>query len=556
MHLLVHFWKNLTLQFQLIRKIFLYLDRTFLASSESIHSIWEMALTLLMHILESESCRVLVEDAVAAVLESIHRERTGEKTERENIRVVLEMLNSLNLYSQELETPLFSESHSFYESESAKFIETVSISDYLKHVEKRLSDESERSASLLFETPEKALLAVVEEEMVQKHVETLLGQEFWDLLDRNAIDDLYRLYFLLARVNALEPVKRAYSEYLHQRGKDFILDEANDDVMVEKMLSLKRRNDTFIVKAFGNNVSFLQASRDTFKRFINERKSAPAEYIAKYFDKILRAGNTIYSEESISTLLDELMILFRYINGKDVFEAFYKKDLAKRLLLNQSASKEFEKLAVSKLCEECGKSFTKKLEGMFTDMDVSVELETNFRAFKEQSIDDLPEIDLNINVLTMGNWPSYPPFEIYIPPTVKILQNAFVEFYLGLAKHNGRKISWQSSLAHCELGVRFPSGKKILLVSACQAAILLQFNSIYTATFKQLAELTLLDAALLKLNLHSLLSVKILQKKSKTDEITETDIFRVNKKFSSKQIRIRVNEVQMKETVCFSFRFY
>lgn len=43
------------------------------------------------------------------------------------------------------------------------------------------------------------------------------------------------------------------------------------------------------------------------------------------------------------------MILFRYIHGKDVFEAFYKKDLAKRLLLGKSGSIDAEKSMISKL---------------------------------------------------------------------------------------------------------------------------------------------------------------------------------------------------------------
>jgi hypothetical protein len=43
------------------------------------------------------------------------------------------------------------------------------------------------------------------------------------------------------------------------------------------------------------------------------------------------------------------MVLFRYIHGKDVFEAFYKKDLAKRLLLGKSASIDSEKSMISKL---------------------------------------------------------------------------------------------------------------------------------------------------------------------------------------------------------------
>ena len=45
---------------------------------------------------------------------------------------------------------------------------------------------------------------------------------------------------------------------------------------------------------------------------------------------------------------------FRYFNlslflGKDVFEAFYKKDLAKRLLLGKSASVDAEKSMLLKL---------------------------------------------------------------------------------------------------------------------------------------------------------------------------------------------------------------
>lgn len=35
--------------------------------------------------------------------------------------------------------------------------------------------------------------------------------------------------------------------------------------------------------------------------------------------------------------------------GKDTFEAFYKKDLAKRLLLNKSASADAEKTMLMKL---------------------------------------------------------------------------------------------------------------------------------------------------------------------------------------------------------------
>jgi cullin-4 len=48
-----------------------------------------------------------------------------------------------------------------------------------------------------------------------------------------------------------------------------------------------------------------------------------------------------------------------------VFEAFYKQLLARRLLLQKSASDDAERSILSKLKHECGAVFTAKLEGMF-----------------------------------------------------------------------------------------------------------------------------------------------------------------------------------------------
>jgi len=76
------------------------------------------------------------------------------------------------------------------------------------------------------------------------------------------------------------------------------------------------------------------------------------------------------------------MQIFRYINGKDVFEAFYKKDLAKRLLMGKYSSIDAEKSMIVRLKQECGAQFTSKLEGMFKDMDLSKDLTTEFKAVR------------------------------------------------------------------------------------------------------------------------------------------------------------------------------
>lgn len=138
--------------------------------------------------------------------------------------------------------------------------------------------------------------------------------------------------------------------------------------------------------------------------------------------------------------MDRVMVLFRYIHGKDVFEAFYKNYLAKRLLLNKSASLDAEKSVISKLktgnsaldrlfslstthplfagCPECGSGFTSKLEGMFKDMDLSKDIMSEFRQSAKHMNVLGKDIDMNVAVLTTGYWPHYPPIEVNLPTQV------------------------------------------------------------------------------------------------------------------------------------------
>ena len=72
------------------------------------------------------------------------------------------------------------------------------------------------------------------------------------------------------------------------------------------------------------------------------------ELLAKFVDGKLRNGVKMTTEE-IEAVLDQVIELFKYINGKDVFEAFYKKDLAKRLLLNKTSSIDLERSMIVRL---------------------------------------------------------------------------------------------------------------------------------------------------------------------------------------------------------------
>jgi cullin-4 len=88
----------------------------------------------------------------------------------------------------------------------------------------------------------------------------------------------------------------------------------------------------------------------------------------------MRMGSKGMTEDELEEALDNVLVLFRYTQGKhdavkprrnillkqvtiffflgkDMFEAFYKRDFAKRLLLNKSASSDAEKTMLFKLKE-------------------------------------------------------------------------------------------------------------------------------------------------------------------------------------------------------------
>ena len=81
--------------------------------------------------------------------------------------------------------------------------------------------------------------------------------------------------------------------------------------------------------------------------------------------------------------------------------------------------------------------------------------------------------------------------------------------------------------------------------------VLLLFNSNESINYEEVKETTKIEENELKRVLQSLAcgKVPILTKNTKGIEIHQDDIFSFNKEFKHKLYRIRINQVQLKETV-------
>lgn len=546
-------WQSHCQQMIMIRSIFLFLDRTYVLQNAAVASIWDVGLELFRtHIASNPNVQSRTVDGL---LELIERERGGDAVDRSLLKSLIRMLSDLQMYGEVFEGRFLEATERLYGEEGQRLLQEVEVPAYLQHVERRLGEEQERLLYYLDHSTKKALIGCVERQLLGQHLGPILQKGLDQLLDDNR--DLGLMYSLFARVkDGLPMLCTHFNNYVKKRGRVIVSNPERDRSMVQELLDFKDQMDQVVNHCFHRNDKFVNSLKEAFEYFINQRPNKPAELIAKFVDSKLRAGNKEATEEELERLLDKIMVLFRFIHGKDVFEAFYKKDLAKRLLVGKSASVDAEKSMLCKLKQECGAAFTSKLEGMFRDMELSKELMLAFRQQQRRE-----RLELTVSVLTMGYWPSYPVQEVALPAAMVRHQDLFRRFYL--AKHSGRKLQWQHSLGHCVLRASFSSAQgggqeggggsttKELQVSLFQALVLLAFNDAPGPVgLAELGAQTRLEDGELRRTLQSLAcgKARVLHKEPRGREVQDGDQFVFNADFRHRLFRIKINQVQMRET--------
>eukprot|EP00891_Asterochloris_glomerata_P003718 jgi/Astpho2/3718/fgenesh1_pm.00060_%23_12_t len=524
-------WQDHTSQMLTVRSIFLYLDRTYVISTTGIKSLFEMGLHLFrLHLATHPEVERKTTQGILALIAA---DRSGEAVDASLLAHLLRMYTHLGIYAEAFQGPLLEQTRSFYALEGVQVMQDLDTPEYLLHCERRLAEEFERCQNYLDVSSRKHLIHTVEQELLQKHMR---------------LADLARLYTLCVRIHSLDMLKQSFRDYIRKSGLAIVMDEDKDKEMVMALIQLKFQLDAVLAEAFQRNDAFINALKDAFENFINQRQNKPAELIAKFVDGELRPGNKGQTDEELETRMDQALILFRYISGKDVFEAFFKKDLAKRLLLGKSSSTDAEKNMISKLKAECGSQFTNKLEGMFKDMDLSRDIMASFKQSSSVKQRLGQAIDMNVSILTSGYWPSYPLYEARLPDELTRHQQVFKDFYL--SKHSGRRLVWHNSLGHCVLKAQFPKGTKELSVSLFQAVVLMLFNDADTLGLAEIAEGTGIEDKELRRTLQSLAcgKVRVLQKEPKGREVDNSDTFKYSEGFTAALFRIKINSIQLKET--------
>jgi cullin 1 len=225
------------------------------------------------------------------------------------------------------------------------------------------------------------------------------------------------------------------------------------------------------------------------------------------------------------------MIIFKFIDDKDVFQKFYQKKLAQRLVNSMSASDDSESSMISKLKEVCGYDYTTKLTRMFSDVSVGRDLTEKFKE-KERREGQGDDLDFSIMVLGTTFWPLAPQQTDYsVPREIQRTHERFTKFYNDV--HSGRKLTWLWHVSKNELRTTYLQQKYIFMTSAYQMAILTQFNENDSLSYKDIAEGTKIDDKILRPQLNLLVKAKVL--------LNDGDSYDLNLNFRSKKIRVQLN---------------
>lgn len=541
-------WTDHNKSLQMIRDILMYMDRTYVPSSRKT-PVHELGLNLWRdNVIHLNGIQTRLQDTL---LQLIHRERTGEVINRGLMRNIIKMLMDLgpSVYQVDFERLFLEVSADFYRIESQEFIECCDCGDYLQKAERRLNEEIDRVSHYLDTKSEIKITNVVEKEMIANHMTRLVHMEnsgLVNMLVDDKYEDLRRMYNLFHRVpNGLSTIREVMTSYLREIGKQLVSDpeKLKDPVeFVQCLLNEKDKYDKIITLAFNNDKTFQNALNSSFEFFINLNPRSP-EFISLFVDDKLRKGLKGVSEEDVEVVLDKVMMLFRYLQEKDVFEKYYKQHLAKRLLSGKDVSDDAERSLVLKLKTECGYQFTSKLEGMFTDMKTSQDTMQVFYTNHGADLGDSPT--LVVQVLTTGSWPTQPSATCNLPTELTSLCEKFRSYYLGT--HTGRRLSWQTNMGTADLKAYFGKGQKHeLIVSTYQMCVLMLFNNADRLTYKELEQATEIPSSDLKRCLQSMACVKgknVLRKEPMSKDIGEDDIFLVNEKFTSKFYKVKIGTV-------------
>jgi cullin 2 len=555
-------------------------------STEHIMDIGEMALDCWRKFM----IEPLKEKLIKLILDGIDRDRKGESVNQSVIHGVINSLvdvadkrqKTLGLYETLFEKVFIEQTGEYYKKEASRLLEENNCSSYMEKALARLNDENLRSRRFLNPSSYTKVNTECQKRLVEDYL-SFLHSECKELIKNEVKHDLRNMYKLLKPFpNGLTVMVEEVQNHIARIGLEAVNGLKGDNIptfFVEQMLQIHSKYSELIKDIFQSDQEFLSALDKACSTAINHRVNTKVpcrspELLAKYCDSLLRKSSKEFTENEIDDKLLSCITIFKYLDDKDYFHKFFHKMLSRRLIGFLSFSMYAEENMINRLRHACGYEFTNKFHRMFTDMNVSEDLNEKFSASCREENNQLG-VEFSILILQAGAWPiaqsNLPTFSL--PQELEKSVRIFEAFYN--KSYSGRKLTWMYNYCHADVRPRYLKRSYSINMSTFQMSILLGFNSSASLSIKDLQQTTQLPEKELIKQVQSLLESKLLiiqENKLKeettpnevssleststanslpltrSDEINENTIITLNLEYSNKRTKFKILSAVQKET--------
>ncbi|XP_065442839.1 cullin-2 isoform X1 [Chrysemys picta bellii] len=462
----------------------------------------------------------------------------------------------LKFYQEIFECPFLNETGEYYKQEASNLLQESNCSQYMEKVLGRLKDEEMRCRKYLHPSSYDKVIHECQQRMVADHLQ-FLHAECHNIIRQEKRSDMANMYTLLRAVSSgLPHMIQELQNHIHDEGLRATSNLSQENMptqFVESVLEVHSKFVQLINTVLNGDQHFMSALDKALTSVVNYREpksicKAP-ELLAKYCDNLLKKSAKGMTENEVEDKLTSFITVFKYIDDKDVFQKFYARMLAKRLIHGLSMSMDSEEAMINKLKQACGYEFTSKLHRMYTDMSVSADLNNKFNNFikNQDAIIDLG-ISFQIYVLQAGAWPltQAPSSTFAIPQELEKSVQMFELFY---SQHfSGRKLTWLHYLCTGEVKMNYLCKPYVAMVTTYQMAVLLAFNNSETVSYKELQDSTQMNEKELTKTIKSLLDVKMINHDLDKEDIEAESTFSLNMNFSSKRTKFKITTSMQKDT--------
>ncbi|KAF5769024.1 putative cullin [Helianthus annuus] len=209
---------------QMIRDIFMYMDRTYIPSHEICLNSW------------TNNIICYIETRLQVTLfEIVQKERNGEVINRGLMRDIIKI---------------------FYRGESQQLIECCDCLEYLKKTEKCLDEEIDRVAQYLDAKSEVKIIDLVEKEMIESQMNCIVSG-LVNMITEDKYNDLAWIYNFFRRLpNGLKMIQDVMTSHIRVTGKQLVInpEQVKDPLeFVQRLSEEKHKHDKIISLAFNND---------------------------------------------------------------------------------------------------------------------------------------------------------------------------------------------------------------------------------------------------------------------------------------------------------------